>query len=427
MLCKQGYFLVDTDCRPCLSQCLTLHVLNNLINFYHVLILIIFYSRMIVNVNQVIIQINTRIVYNVKYLVKLVYLIKIFVHLVKIIFNLLKDNVYKQRNIIILIQIANPVIKTVINVIPIMNVLNVQINIIYIILNVLNVKFHVYNVRIFILVYHVLIIIQQIIKENVLNVYRIVNIVLILLIVLSVLMNSIMLINYVSHVLIYVQHVKIIVNFVHPVKILIMYQINKHVLVIILTILEINIMMILQSKYQYFKILDAMKINFQQITNVLINVEMEFLMNNMNNVMMEIKLEEMDVHLFVYKKISIIAKIKQTLLVFVHLFNLQISNQMFSPINKIKLKLLNQVSHKELKYQLIQILKKLQQYLFYHKLMLISIQQLQQVYQLNLIIQFIRFLLSLQALLKMLFQKQILLNQLSKMNMIQIQQDIRCK
>lgn len=58
--------------------------------------------------------------------------------------------------------------------------------------------------------------------------------------------------------------------------------------------------------------------------NVLINVGMEFLMNNMNNVMMETKWEEMDVHSIVFKKIPINVKIISTLLVFVHLFKLQI-------------------------------------------------------------------------------------------------------
>lgn len=42
--------------------------------------------------------------------------------------------------------------------------------------------------------------------------------------------------------------------------------------------------------------------------NVLINVEMVYLMNNMNNVMMVINLEEMDTPFFVFKRIPISAK-----------------------------------------------------------------------------------------------------------------------
>ncbi|CAD8133751.1 unnamed protein product [Paramecium pentaurelia] len=295
---------------------------NNLINVYHVLTLIKYYNQMIVIVNQVIIQIIIRIVYNVNILVQLV--IKIFAYLVKMDIILLKDNVNVKKDIMILIFIVKNVITIVVNVSHHTNVPNVQINIIFKILNVQNVKSHVYKVLIFKLVKLVLIIISLMVKENVQNESKIVNIVLIQLIVLSVLMNSIIIVKHVSLVLINVRHVQKIVNFVHLVKIQIKYQIKRQVCAIKLIILEISMIIIIWNKYYYSKISDAIKINYQQVMNVLINVEMVYLMNNMNNVMMVINLEEMDAPSFVFKRIPISAKTMQILHVFVHLFKLQI-------------------------------------------------------------------------------------------------------
>ncbi|CAD8213829.1 unnamed protein product [Paramecium pentaurelia] len=97
-------------------------VQNNLINFYHVLTLIINYNQMIVIINQVIILIIKRIVYDVSILIQL--LIKIFAYLVKIDIILLKDNVNVQKGIIILIFIVNNVIRIVVNVTHNLNVNN---------------------------------------------------------------------------------------------------------------------------------------------------------------------------------------------------------------------------------------------------------------------------------------------------------------
>ncbi|CAD8128710.1 unnamed protein product [Paramecium sonneborni] len=68
---------------------------------------------------------------------------------------------------------------------------------------------------------------------------------------------------------------------------------------------------------------DAMIIKYQQTFNVYLYVGMASLTQNMNNVMKVINLEEMDVHLFVMKKISISVKIMK-----MHqAFSLQQTNQ----------------------------------------------------------------------------------------------------